>query len=130
MVQAVDWCSDGSVYVVDLALACCALESQAAMAARPRVPVEELPGDANVVLTCSGTLTTSMTPAVRAVIDALPSRPTVVAFGACACVGGPYWDSYSVEKGVGDLIDVDRFVAGCPPPPEAFAEVIEEVRRG
>lgn len=130
MVQAVDWCSDGSVYVVDLALACCALESQAALAARPRVPVDELPAGANVVLTCSGTLTQSMTPAARAVIDALPSRPTVVAFGACACVGGPYWDSYSVEKGVGDLIDVDHFVAGCPPPPDAFAEVIEEVRRG
>ena len=115
---------------MDLALACCALESQAALAARPRVPVDELPADANVVLTCSGTLTQSMTPAARAVIDALPSSPTVVAFGACACVGGPYWDSYSVEKGVGDLIDVDHFVAGCPPPPDAFAEVIEEARRG
>lgn len=130
MVQAVDWCGDGSVYVVDLALACCALESQAALAQRRRVPAAELPGDARVIVTASGTLTHAMAPALRETVAALPGRPVVVAFGACACVGGPYWDSYSVAKGVGEAVAVDHFVAGCPPPPEAFVEIVEAVRRG
>ena len=130
MVQAVDWCSDGSVYVVDLALACCALESQAALAGRPVVALDEVPADAASVLTVSGTLTDAMVPAVREVAAALPSRPTVVAFGACACIGGPYWDSYSVTPGAGEVLAVDHVDAGCPPPPEAFERDVEEVRRG
>lgn len=130
MLQAVDWCGDGSVYVVDLALACCALESQAALDARPRVPLAELPESARVVVTASGTLTHVMAPALHAVVGQLAPQPVVVAFGACAAAGGPYWDSYSVVKGAGEAIPVDHFVAGCPPPPGAFAEIIEEVRRG
>jgi NADH-quinone oxidoreductase subunit B len=130
MLTAVDWFEDGSVYVVDLALACCALESQAAAGARPHVPVDEVPDDARLVLSLSGTLTTPMEPAVRAAVEALPSRPTVVAFGACAIAGGPYWDSYSVAKGAGDVVHIDHFVAGCPPPPHAFEDIVEAVRHG
>ncbi len=130
MLQAVDWFDDGSVFVVDLALACCALESQAAIGSRQGVPVADVPPDARVVLTVSGTLTAPMEPALRAAVASLPREPVVVAFGACAIAGGPYWDSYSVSKGVGDLIHVDHFIAGCPPPPRAFAEVVEAVRHG
>ena len=130
MVQAVDWCSDGSVYVVDLALACCALESQAALARKPAMPITDLPADAKVVLTVSGTLTGAMAPAISATIDTLPQRPVIVAFGACACAGGPYWDSYAVINGVSNIGEVDHVIAGCPPSPDAFTEVIEEVRRG
>lgn len=128
--QAVDWCGDGSVYVVDLALACCALESQSALAVRRRTPVEELPDDARVVVTLSGTLTDAAVPAARAALEAVPGEPVVVAFGACACIGGPYWDSYAVTKGVSQVAEPHHFIAGCPPPPGAFAEIIEEVRRG
>ncbi|RRD47045.1 NADH-quinone oxidoreductase subunit B [Tessaracoccus sp. OH4464_COT-324] len=127
---AVDWFADRSVYVVDLALACCALESQAALAARPRVELTQIPDGARVVCTVSGTVTGAMAPATRSAIEALPEGATVVAFGACACAGGPYWDSYAVRKGVGELVEVDHFVAGCPPPPGAFAQILEEVRRG
>ena len=130
MLQAVDWFDDGSVFVVDLALACCALESQAAIGGRTGVPVSQIPGDARVVLTVSGTLTAPMEPAFRAAVAELPPHRTVVAFGACAIAGGPYWDSYSVSKGVGDLVRVDHFLAGCPPPPQAFAEIVEAVRNG
>lgn len=128
MLQAKDWFGDSSVYVVDVPLACCAIESQAAAGASA---VVDVPDGARVVVALSGTITHAVAPAVRQLIANLPSSPIVISFGSCACVGGPYWDSYSVAKGAGDMgVDVDHFIAGCPPPPEALTAVLEEVRRG
>lgn len=129
MLTALDWFDDGSVYVIDVPLACCALETQAAAQGRTAVELRDVAPGAPVVVALSGTITAPIVPAIRAVLDQLPPERTVVAFGACACAGGPYWDSYSVLAGGESLIQIDHFVAGCPPPPEALAGYLEEVRR-
>ena len=129
----IDWYGDGSLFVVEVALACCALEVEAAAYAHAAAEAGP-PPDARVVVVVSGTVTDRLAPAVLAIIDACArtvSAPvTVVSFGACASSGGPYWDSYAVTKGVDQLVPVDLYVPGCPPPPEALADAFNALVGG
>ena len=77
------------------------------------------------VLVISGTVTDKLAPLVRRLHDATPGPVKVLSFGACANSGGPYWDSYSVTKGVDQVLPVDAWVPGCPPRPEALLDALE-----
>jgi NADH-quinone oxidoreductase subunit B len=120
---------DYAITMVDVGLACCSVEVMAAAlgnrSSRDDGALAHGPASQPVdVLVVSGTCTDVLAPAVRRLHESIPGTPLVVSFGACAASGGPYWDSYSVTNGVDQIIPVDVYVPGCPPPPEALLDGI------
>lgn len=124
-----NWGSRYSMWVFNVGLACCAVEFIAASVSRHNlarlgiVPLVHGPAQADL-LVVSGTVTDKMAPGIRRLYERLPGPRYVISYGACSNSGGPYWDSYSVTKGVDQLIPVDVYVPGCPPRPEALVQGI------
>jgi len=115
----------------DLGLACCAVEYVAAVLDPEALAAHGLlegPLDGANILVVSGTLTDVTAPAALAAYERLAEPRYVLSFGACANTGGPYWDSYSVTKGVDQLIPVDVYVPGCPPRPEALLSGLQRLQ--
>ena len=105
--------------VLNVGLACCAVEALVAAVADGGgdLVLTDSPVDVVVV---SGTVTDKLAPLVRRLYDDLPGPVKVVAYGACASSGGPYWDSYCVTRGAHLVVPVDVWVPGGPPRPEAL----------
>lgn len=115
--------------VVGAGLACCAVELLAASLDAPadgsgvlRLSTRPEASPDVSVLVVSGTVTDKVAPALVALWESLPEPRRVISFGSCSSSGGPYWDSYSVVRGVGELLPVDVLVPGCPPRPEALLD--------
>ena len=122
-----NWGRRYSLWVFNFGLACCAIEFIAASMSRHDfirlgvIPFANGPRQADLMVV-SGTVTDKMAPAIRRLYDQMPEPKYVISFGACSNSGGPYWDSYSVTKGVDQIVSVDVYVPGCPPRPEALTE--------
>ena len=122
------WGKSNSVWYLLFGLACCAIELM--QTGGPRADIDRFgaaprpsPRSSDLIIV-AGTLTDKMAPALKRVYEQIPEPKYVISFGSCSNCGGPYWDSYSVTKGVDQVVPVDVYVPGCPPRPEALMEGI------
>ena len=121
------------VTILDVGLACCALEVGAAITAGLLVPQESIDTESDgfvvSVLLISGTVTDALAPGIIRAWATLEEPRLAVSFGACANTGGPYWDAPTVTKGIDQLIPISVYIPGCPPRPEALVAGLVRLAR-
>ncbi len=128
--DGVEWyrvAADPTVRVGSLGLACCAVEVDSAVRLGLLTGEDDAaPAPRETALLVTGTVTVPLTAALRSLVDDQRARGPVrvVAFGACATSGGPYWDAPSVLPGADQEIAVDHYVPGCPPRPDALVTAL------
>jgi NADH-quinone oxidoreductase B subunit len=109
---------------------CCAIEMMSTAAAKydwSRFGFEvarATPRQADVII-IAGTIVNKMAPVLRRLYDQMGDPKYVIAMGACATSGGPFfYNTYSVVKGADHVIPVDVYIPGCPPRPEALLHAL------
>lgn len=78
-------------------------------------------------LLVTGVVTRNMAEALRRTLTATPQPRVVVACGDCALNRGVFAEAYGVVGAVGDVVDVDVTIPGCPPAPEAIVAALRSV---
>jgi NADH-quinone oxidoreductase subunit B len=131
----VNWGRSNSIWPLTFATSCCGIEMMAAGAPRhdfARFGVEVYrasPRQADVIVV-AGTIVYKMAPVLKRLYDQMADPKYVIAMGACTITGGPfYYNSYSVVRGIDQIIPVDVFIPGCPPRPEALLYGIMQLQR-
>jgi NADH-quinone oxidoreductase subunit B len=116
-------------------LACCAIEMMAVGASHFDLDrfgagaFRPSPRQADLMIV-AGTVNFKMAERIKRLYEQMPSPKYVIAMGACATGGGPYYKhGYTVVKGVDRVVPVDVYLAGCPPRPEALLEALMTLQR-
>jgi NADH-quinone oxidoreductase subunit B len=122
----VNWARSNSVWPLTFGTRCCAIEFMAVGASRHDMArfgyevARATPRQADMII-ISGSINYKMAPVLKRLYDQIADPKYVIAMGACAVSGGPfYYNSYSIVKGADHVIPVDVYVPGCPPRPEAL----------
>ncbi len=136
---SIDWILNegrkNSMWTLTFGIKCCAMEMMAAGAAKYdwsrfgfEVPAAS-PRRADVMIV-AGTVVKKMAPVVKRLYEQMAEPKYVIAMGSCAVSGGPFvYDSYSVIRGVDNVIPVDIYLPGCPPRPEALLDALIKLQQ-
>lgn len=120
--QAINWGRSNSLWSLTFGTSCCGIEFMAVGCARydfARFGFEvtrNSPRQADLIM-CAGTITNKMAPVFKRLYDEIAEPKYVVAVGGCAISGGPFKKSYSVVRGIDELVPVDVYIPGCPRAP-------------
>src|SRR6187431_1968226 len=136
----VNWARSNSLWPLVFGTSCCAIEMMSTAGAKydwSRFGWEvarATPRQADVII-IAGTIVNKMAPVLKRLYDQMADPKYVIAMGACATSGGPFfYNTYSVVKGADHVIPVDVYIAGCPPRPEALMHAMialqEKIKMG
>lgn len=124
----IQWARESSLWPAQFGLACCAIEMMSTAASRydmARFGAEVFrasPRQSDVMIV-AGRVSQKMAPILKNVYDQMLDPKWVIAMGDCASCGGIY-NNYAIIQGVDKIVDVDVYLAGCPPRPEALLDAL------